>query len=87
MTSIVYSKHFLRSSRRLPQRTQKKLARKLEILRQNPFHSLLRTKALGGKLLGFYSFRITRDYRVIFQFKEQNVVKLIEVGHRKEIYK
>ena len=68
MILITYSKHFLRSSKKLPERTQEKLARKIEKLQQNPFYPLLHTKALGGKLLGFYSFRITRDYRVIFQF-------------------
>lgn len=39
------------------------------------------------KSVGFYSFRITRDWRVIFQFENPEVIKLIEMGHRKDIYR
>lgn len=87
MLTVVYTNSFLRSARKLPKSQQNKLAQLLEILRENPFHSKLHTKTLTGPLTGFYSFRITRDWRVIFQFLTPNKVKLIEIGHRKDIYK
>ncbi len=87
MIQIVYSEHFLKSAGKLPKNSQEKLAQQLELLRENPFHPLLHTKHMVGQLAGFYSFRITRDWRVIFQFKKPNNIKLIETGHRKEIYK
>ena len=87
MIQIVYNKHFVKSAKKLPTNLQVKLAKQLELLQQNPFHPLLHTKPLTGPLAGFYSFRITRDWRVIFQFLEQNAIKLIEVAHRKEIYR
>ncbi|MEA1937025.1 MAG: type II toxin-antitoxin system mRNA interferase toxin, RelE/StbE family [Patescibacteria group bacterium] len=84
---IVYGKVFLKSVKKLPVRQQKKLADLLESLCENPFHSSLHTKQLSGELVGFYSFRITREWRVVFQFVNIYKVKLIIVGHRKDIYR
>lgn len=87
MIHIVYGNYFLKSAKKLPKKQQEKLAELLEILRQNPFSSFLHTKSLTGKLAGFYSFRITRDWRVIFLFATPERIKLVEIGHRKDIYK
>jgi len=87
MMDIVYGKAFLKSVKKLPVRQQRKLAGLLELLCENPFHSLLHTKQLSGELVGFYFFRITREWRVIFQFVNIYKVKLVIVGHRKDIYR
>lgn len=87
MIKIVYTNHFLKSSKNLPLAIQNKLATKLEILQKNPFYPLLHTKPLTGSLSGFYSFRITRDWRVIFYFLDPKTIKLTEVAHRKDIYR
>lgn len=87
MIKITYTKHFYKLARKLSKDFQPKLAKKIELLQQNPFHPLLHTKPLTGKLAGFYSFRITRDWRVIFQFENPKVIKLAEIGHRRDIYK
>lgn len=87
MIHIVYGNHFLKSARKLPKKQQEKLAELLETLRQNPFSPFLHTKSLTSKLAGFYSFRITRDWRVIFIFTAPEKIKLVEVGQRKDIYK
>ena len=87
MIKIVYTKIFLKSARRLPPKIQEKLSKLLSFLEENPFNRLLHTKHLTGELAGFFSFRITRDWRVVFQFLEPGVIKLIDVSHRKDIYK
>ena len=87
MVSLVYTNSFLKSAKKLPKSQQSKLAQLLETLQENPFHQKLHTKNLTGPLTGFYSFRITRDWRVIFQFLSPDAVKIIELGHRKDIYK
>jgi len=86
MINVVYNNSFLKSAQKLPKPQQNKLAQLLENLRENPFHSKLHTKSLTGPLTGLYSFRITRDWRVIFQFQTLDTIKLIEIGHRKNIY-
>lgn len=87
MRQIIYGDHFLKSAKKLPKKQQEKLARLLEIFKENPFHKFLRAKPLAGQLTGFYSFRITRDWRVIFQFITSEKIKLVEVGQRKNIYR
>jgi len=87
MISVVYTNSFLKSTRKLSKSPQQKLARLLEFFQKDPFHPKLHSKNLVGPLTGFYSFRITRDWRVIFQFISPETIKLVEIGHRKDIYK
>lgn len=87
MVKIVFSELFLKAAKKLPRETQNKLAKRLELLSRNPFHVTIHTKRLVGELAGLYAFRITRDWRVIFNFVDEQTVKLIDVGHRKDIYK
>jgi addiction module RelE/StbE family toxin len=84
---VLYGDRFLRSARRLPETQQGKLARQLELVSENPFHPQLHTKPLTGRLTGLYAFRITRDWRVIFQFTAPDQIVLRDVGHRKDIYR
>jgi len=60
---IIYTSDFLKTAKKLPANVYDKLAKQIETLEQNPFHSILHTKPLAGQLAGFYSFRITRDWR------------------------
>ncbi len=54
---------------------------------ENPYHTQLHTKSLSGELAGIYSFRITRDLRVLFKFLSSDKIILIDVGDRKDIYR
>lgn len=76
MITLRYHKNFLVSAKHLPKEYQNKLVRFLTLLQENPFHSLLHTKRLSGKLAGFLSFRITRDWRVIFQFNDPETIQV-----------
>ncbi|OGD24222.1 hypothetical protein A2Z10_02910 [Candidatus Azambacteria bacterium RBG_16_47_10] len=84
---IVYSKEFIKSAQVIPKHIQRKLADSLEFVKRDPFHLVLHAKPLSGVLKGFYSFRVTRDWRVIFYFRNSQVVFLVEIAHRKDIYK
>ena len=85
---IIYSKGFIKSAKLVPKTIQNKLADSLEVLKRDPFHSTLHTKPLSGDLKGFYSFRITRDWRVIFCFMENpRMIFLIDVAPRKDVYR
>ncbi len=86
MLRIVFGKRFLNSVRALPNAQQKKFDALLLRLQRNPFDPLLHTKHLTGPLAGLLSFRIARDWRVIFQFIDPNTIQLIVAKHRKDIY-
>lgn len=85
---IVYSRNFIKSAKILPKTAKIKLANLLEILKNDIFNSKLHLKPLTGKMKGFYSIRIARDWRVILNFTlNNNTIFLIDIGHRKDIYK
>ncbi len=87
MLDIEYNSRFIKLAKKLPLDKQAKLADLIELLSENPFHQKLHSKPLSGKLIGFYSFRIAREWRVIFQFKSSKNIILLLIGHRKDIYK
>jgi len=87
MIRVVYHRNFLESAKRLPKAQQSKLVKLIEILKENPFHPLLHTKRLTQELAGFLSFRITRDWRVVFQFLDPPTIQLLRVKHRRDAYR
>lgn len=87
MIRLVYSDSFLVSAKQLPIAQQKKLARLLPLFAENPFHPMLHSKRLAGPLAGILSFRITRDWRVMFQFFNETTIQLLRVAHRRDIYR
>lgn len=69
------------------QKTDSKLFNKviqsLDKISEGPYCA----KALVGNLEGYYSYRI-RDYRIIFEIEKQQLLVYIEkVEHRKRVYK
>lgn len=86
MIKILYHRKFIKDFKKIPHNIRKKLASLEEVFKIDPFHQNLFTKKLQGKLQFFYSFRITREYRVVFQFTAESEVVFLAVGHRKDIY-
>ncbi|HEY4474436.1 MAG TPA: hypothetical protein VJC06_00745 [Candidatus Paceibacterota bacterium] len=87
MIKIVFGGVFVKSAHKLPKNLKIKLASSITILRNNPFNQSLHTKYLSGKLTGLLSFRVTHDWRVIFKFIDSDLIQLIEVANRKDIYR
>ena len=83
---ITSSSNFWRDVDKLPQEAHQKLAELLEILADDAFDPRLHTKPLSPPLNGKYSFRITRDWRVVFMFGNHHVIKLLLTGSRSNIY-
>jgi len=87
MYKLVFGGHFLRSAEKLGGKLKPKLKSSLDTLSENPFHPALHTKSLSGKLSGYHSFRLSRNYRVIFKFISDHTIYLLRVGDRKDIYR
>ena len=67
---------------RLDKTVQKRIIKKLETIRDNPFFYTTR-------LVGFDLYKIrVRDYRIIISIEKNTLVILVlKVGHRSKIYK
>lgn len=77
---IYYSSKFAKEYKRLPLRVKITTEKKEKIFRQNPFDPRLRTHKLTGKLKEYYSFSIDYQYRILFEFSEDDIVWFHSVG-------
>lgn len=84
---LVHHPRFLKSAEVLSRKQREKLGVLIERLRRDPYDPLLHTKHLSEPLVGMLSLRITRDWRVMFQFLDSRTIQLIRVKHRKDIYR
>jgi len=76
---------FLRAAARLPKGVQRILEKQEDMFRSNWLDPRLHTKRIK-ELPGAYSFRITRRYRALFYWRDEEAV-LFSIGHRKDIYR
>lgn len=82
-----YSSRFKKSFKKLDPQMQRKARRKLELFLKDPFSPRLDTHKLKGQLKGYWSLSITDNYRVLFEFLDnQESIGLIDVGTH-EIYR
>ncbi len=87
MVTVSFKKGFQKSAKLLNTEQREKLSELIILLAEDPFHPKLHTKSLVGKLAGLFSFRITRDWRVMFKFISPKEVLVVKVGNRKDIYR
>ena len=53
---------------------------------ESPFHPLLRTHKLRGKLKDCYSFTVAYDLRIVFYFEDAEHAVFIAFGTHDEVY-
>ena len=82
---IHYTSDFRRAYKELPRSIQNAIDKKDSLFRNNPFYPSLHTHKLHGSLIGLWSFWITRNYRVLFEFVKDGAI-FYDVGTH-EIYK
>lgn len=87
MFEIIVTHEFIKQFQALPIVIKKKAVKQEKLFRQNPFYSSLRTEKLEPKGKQYWSFRIDKEYRVIFKFIGFNKVIFATVGHHHWIYK
>ncbi|MBI4437834.1 type II toxin-antitoxin system mRNA interferase toxin, RelE/StbE family [Candidatus Uhrbacteria bacterium] len=77
---ILYTPEFKRDYKKLSGALQELLKKKGRVFEIEPFHPLLRTHKLSGKLRDLWSFSLDYRCRVIFHFRGQGEVELLRVG-------
>jgi mRNA-degrading endonuclease RelE of RelBE toxin-antitoxin system len=83
--NIIETEDFKKDFEDLPISIRKLYQKQKEIFKQNWLDPRLHTKRIK-ELPGVYSFRITRRYRALFYFRNNDVI-FFKIGHRKDIYK
>lgn len=87
MITIYYTEEFERLYTELPAQIQKKAERREMLFRQNPFYPSLQTEKLHPKNREIWSFRVDRNYRVLFKFENQTTIYFLAVGPHHWIYR
>ncbi len=83
---IDYSTKFEKELARMPRRVQQAFLDKEGLFLENAFHPSLDTHKLHGKYRKYWAFTVTGQYRIMFDFKKDGVVELINIGTH-EIYR
>lgn len=83
---IIYSPTFRKGYKKLPKSIKLIAEKKENIFREDPHDESLETHKLHGKLKDFWSFSITKEYRIIFEFIDETTVYFHTVG-KHDIYK
>lgn len=86
MYKVLFTARSLKSVKKLPIHIQNKVDTLADILSIDYHDNRLRTKKLKIKQ-SVYSFRASREYRGIFEFIDSSTIKILDIKHRKDIYK
>ncbi len=87
MLEIVVTPEFNKRYRDLPLIIRKKAEKQEKLFRKNPFYPSLHTEKLEPKDKQVWSFRIDKQYRIIFNFIATNKVIFLTVWSHSWIYK
>lgn len=82
-----YYKSFKKDVVKLPVNLHKRLAERLLLFEQTPFHPLLNNHALKGKYSGLRSINITGDYRAIYQPTGNDVALFLYINTHSNLYR
>ena len=84
MYKLKYTKEFEKNLKTLTKQEQKLVAKKLNILTQNPFYPSLRTKKVQG-LNNVFEMSVNMDIRILWKYDNGILIILLDIGHHNEI--
>ena len=84
---IEYADEFVKRFTRLPVTIKKRAIKQEKLFRENPLYPSLHTEKLKPKKREVWSFRVDRQYRIIFRYTTDNTVIFLTVGEHDWIYK
>ncbi len=87
MFEIFLTNEFIEKYKKLPKSIKLKAEKQEKIFRQNPFHPSLHTEKLEPRNKALWSFRVDKNYRIIFRFLDKNKVVFLTIGSHDWIYK
>ena len=79
-------KRVVEDAKKLPKNIIDVLEEKLILFQENPFNPALNNHALKGSMRDYRSINITGNYRLIYEFRDDDIVRLINIGTHSELY-
>ena len=87
MAEIFVTEEFEKQYQKLPLAIQKKAEKKEKIFCQDPFYPSLHTEKLEPRSKEVWSFRIDKEYRILFRHINPNKILFLACGHHNWIYR
>jgi addiction module RelE/StbE family toxin len=86
MYRILYSKIFISQFEKIPKKIQSIVYKKIEVFKKDPNYPLLKTHKLHGELVGYFSFSVNYEIRIVFEYGENKEIHFLKIGSH-DIYK
>ncbi|MBT4722324.1 type II toxin-antitoxin system mRNA interferase toxin, RelE/StbE family [Candidatus Falkowbacteria bacterium] len=83
---IKYGRKFIKEFTKLPSEIKVLAIGKEDIFKKNPLHSSLRLHSLAGKMKGYWSISVTRNYRIILNRQKNGEIYFVSIGTH-DVYK
>jgi len=79
MITIYYSSSFRKSVGKYAS-YQKQIKKRIKIFIKDPHHPSLKTHKLKGGLANYYSFSVSYNLRILFEFMDEKTIGFIDIG-------
>ena len=86
MIQVIIHKKFLKQFRKLPRSVQEAFQLRRDLFLENPVDPLLHIHELHGSLIGYKSFNVNADIRVVFKDIGGDTVMFTAIGSHSELY-
>ena len=83
---VYYSKKFQKSYRKLSVKLREQFKERRDLFLKNPFDSILNNHLLHEPYAGCRSINVTGDYRAIFYYETESVIRFIIIGTHHELF-
>ncbi|MBI2635959.1 type II toxin-antitoxin system RelE/ParE family toxin [Candidatus Peregrinibacteria bacterium] len=77
---VSFDEEFIRAFQKLPPSLQRRAEKVRLLFAENPFHPSLKLHKLSGKLEGYWSIWINRQYRIILSMQGGGDAIFISIG-------
>ena len=83
---IIFHKNFERKYKKLPKNLKLKTKERNSLFMIDQYNPVLNNHALHGKYLGYRSFNITGDMRLIYKLLNKDTVLFSDIGTHSDLY-
>ncbi len=84
--TIKFSRQFKKQYKKLSPRLKSKTKQRIELWKEDPANSLLRTHRLTGKLSSYHSINITGDIRALYEITGDEMYLYDLIGTHAQLY-
>ena len=82
---IEYSRNFIKTFKRMPEKVKDSFKKRLEIFIDNPYNPILNNHKLNGRLKNYRSINVNASWRAIFQ-EIGGLIYFVAIGTHSELY-